>query len=116
MILAALEVEVEPYVQALRDVRDEQGYAMVVRNGKSHHERTVNLGAGPVSLRAPRVNDRRAEHGFTSKVLPPYMLRSPRLGEALPVSYLLGLSTGDLSEALWEAVSPMKRSGSWYGC
>ena len=106
MILAALELEVEQYVQALRHVRDEQGRAMVVRNGKSHHERTVNLGAGPVSLRAPRVNDRRPEHRFTSKILPPYMRRSPRLEEALPVLYLRGLSTGDFSEALKALLGP----------
>lgn len=42
MILAALELEVQQYVQALRHVRDEQGHAMVVRNGRSHHEPTVN--------------------------------------------------------------------------
>ncbi|MEA3375450.1 MAG: transposase [Chloroflexota bacterium] len=106
MILAALEVEVEQYVQALRHVRDEQGHAMVVRNGKSHHERTVNLGAGPVSLRAPRVDDRRPDHRFTSKILPPYMRRSPRLEEALPVLYLRGLSTGDFSEALKALLGP----------
>jgi putative transposase len=106
MILAALELEVEQYVQALRHVRDEQGHAMVVRNGKSHHERTVNLGAGPVSLRAPRVDDRRPDHRFTSKILPPYMRRSPRLEEALPVLYLRGLSTGDFSEALKALLGP----------
>ncbi len=106
MILAALELEVEQYVQALRHVRDEQGHAMVVRNGKSHHERTVNLGAGPISLRAPRVDDRRPEHRFTSKILPPYMRRSPRLEEALPVLYLRGLSTGDFSEALKVLLGP----------
>jgi transposase-like protein len=106
MIVAALEVEVEQYVQALRHVRDEQGHAMVVRNGKSHHERTVNLGAGPVSLRAPRVDDRRPDHRFTSKILPPYMRRSPRLEEALPVLYLRGLSTGDFSEALKALLGP----------
>jgi putative transposase len=106
MILAALELEVEQYVHALRDVRDDQGHAVVVRNGKSHHERTVNLGAGPVSLRAPRVDDRRPEHRFTSKILPPYMRRSPRLEEALPVLYLLGLSTGDFSEALKVLLGP----------
>ena len=31
--------------------------------------------------------------------LPPYMRRSPRLEEALPIPYLRGLSTGDFSEA-----------------
>jgi hypothetical protein len=71
MILEALELEVEQYVQKLRHLRDEEGHALVVRNGKSHHERTINLGAGTVTLRAPRVNDRRPEHRFTSKILPP---------------------------------------------
>ena len=106
MILEALELEVEQYLRELRHVRDEQGHAMVVRNGKSHHERTVHLGAGPVRIRAPRVNDRRSQHKFTSKILPPYMRRSPRLEEALPVLYLRGLSTGDFSEALEALLGP----------
>jgi len=46
------------------------------------------------------VDDRRPEHTFSSKILPPYMRRSPRLEEAVPVLYLRGLSTGDFSEAL----------------
>ena len=100
MILARLELEVDQYVHALRHVRDAQGHAMVVRNWKSHHEWTVNLGAGPLSLSAPRGNGRRPDHRFTRKILPPYMRCSPRLEEALPVPYLRGLSTGDLSGAL----------------
>jgi len=106
MILAALELEVEQYVQALRHLRDEQGQALVVRNGRSHHERTVHLGAGSIPIRAPRVNDRRSDQRFTSKILPPYMRRSPRLEEALPVLYLRGLSTGDFSEALEALLGP----------
>ena len=43
MIAAALEVEVEQYVKSLHHLRDEYGHALVVRNGKSHHERTINL-------------------------------------------------------------------------
>ena len=43
MILAALELEVEQYVQALRHVRDDQGHAVVVRNGKSHHQRRPSV-------------------------------------------------------------------------
>jgi len=34
MILAALELEVEQYVQELRHLRDELGHATVVRNGR----------------------------------------------------------------------------------
>jgi putative transposase len=100
MIAAALEAEVAQYVESLRHLRDEDGHALVVRNGKSHHERTVHMGAGSVKVQAPRVDDRRPEHTFTSKILPPYMRRSPRLEEAVPVLYLQGLSTGDFSEAL----------------
>ena len=110
MIAAALEAEVEQYVETLRHFRDEKGHALVVRNGKSHHERTVHMGAGSVKIRAPRVQDRRPEHTFSSKILPPYMRRSPRLEEALPVLYLRGLSTGDFSEAL-EALLGSKVAG-----
>jgi len=110
MIAAALEAEVEQYVEALRHLRDENGHAMVVRNGKSHHERTVQMGAGSVRIQAPRVDDRRPEQRFTSKLLPPYMRRSPRLEEAVPILYLKGLSTGDFSEAL-EALLGSKAAG-----
>ena len=100
MIAAALELEAEQYVQALRHLRDEQGHALVVHNGRSHHERTVQLGAGSIRIKAPRVSDRRPGHRFSSSILPPYMRRSPRLDEAIPVLYLRGLSTGDFAEAL----------------
>ena len=100
MIAAALEVEVAQYIEALCHHRDENGHALVVRNGRSHHERTVQMGAGSIKVRAPRVDDRRPEQRFTSKILPPYMRRSPRLEEAVPVLYLRGLSAGDFSEAL----------------
>ncbi len=110
VIAAALEAEVEQYVEALRHLRDEKGHALVVRNGKSHHERTVQMGAGSVRIQAPRVDDRRPEQRFTSKLLPPYMRRSPRLEEAVPVLYLKGLSTGDFSEAL-EALLGSKAAG-----
>ena len=46
------------------------------------------------------MNDRRPDKRFTSKILPPYMRRSPRLNDALPVLYLRGLSTGDFEEAI----------------
>ena len=105
MILAALELEVDHYIQELRHLRDEWDHAMVVRNGYAR-ERTVQLGAGPVTVRVPRVNDRRPDHRYTSKILPPYMRRSPRLDEALPVLYLRGLSTGDFSEALEALLGP----------
>jgi len=104
MLQAALEAEGAAYLERFRGERDERGHALVVRNGKARPRR-VTLGAGTVEIAAPRVNDRRVnERGerqrFTSEILPPYMRRSPKVAEVLPVLYLRGLSTGDFKEAL----------------
>lgn len=106
MLAEALEAEVEAYVEAARDHRDEQGRALVVRNGYAR-EREVLLGAGAIEVRAPRVNDRRVDEGgnrqrFKSVILPPYMRRSPKVTEVLPLLYLHGLSSGDFVPALEE--------------
>jgi len=58
------------------------------------------MGAGTVGVRAPRVHDRREGEKFTSRILPPYMRRGPKVAEVLPILYLRGLSTGDFQEAL----------------
>jgi transposase-like protein len=103
MIATALEVEVEDYVSRYRECQDERGHAVVVRNGHARARR-VTLGAGTVTLTAPRVNDQRVVDGrrqkFTSRILPPYLRRSPKVSAVLPLLYLHGLSTGDFQEAL----------------
>lgn len=73
MIVVALELEVDEYVSKLRQLRDEDGHALVVRNGHAQ-ERTVTLGAGPVKVSAPRVNDRRDKQRCSSRILPPFTL------------------------------------------
>jgi hypothetical protein len=85
MLIAALKAEVDDYIERHRGAQDEQGHALVVRNGRAA-TRKVTLGAGTVEVRAPRVTDRRCdEHGhrqrFTSHILPPYMRRSPKGAE-----------------------------------
>jgi putative transposase len=105
MIAAALKAEADEYVERLRRERDEQGHALVVRNGKAQ-QRTLTTGAGPMKIQAPRVHDRRPGQRYTSQILPPYMRRSPRLEEVLPVLYLRGLSTGDFAEALPVLLGP----------
>ena len=93
------------FLEQLRGERDERGRAVAVRNGRAR-QRKVTLGAGTIVIRAPRVNDRRSGQRFTSQILPPYMRRSPAVGEALPALYLRGLSTGDFSEGLAALVGP----------
>ena len=60
MLVAALEAEVAAYVETHRDERDEDGHALVVRNGKGR-TRKVTVGAGTIPVSAPRVNDRRTD-------------------------------------------------------
>jgi len=104
MLMAALKAEAADYVERHRGERDEHGRAKVVHNGQAQ-ARKLTLGAGTVELKAPRVNDRRRdEQGqrrrFSSRILPPYMRRSPKVAEVLPILYLRGLSTGDFRPAL----------------
>lgn len=104
MLAAALEAETAAYIERFMGVRDEEGRSLVVRNGKAR-PRQVTVGSGTVEIQAPRVNDRRVDgegnrQRFTSAILPPYMRRSPKVAEVLPILYLRGLSTGDFREAL----------------
>jgi len=104
MLAAALEAEVAEYIERHAHERGEDGRRLVVRNGRAK-ARKITTGSGTFEVRAPRVNDKRVdEHGerqrFTSKLLPPYMRRSPKVAEVLPILYLRGLSTGDFKPAL----------------
>jgi Transposase, Mutator family len=60
MLAEALEAEVEAYLEAASEERDERGRALVVRNGHAR-KREVVCGAGAVEVRAPRISDRRVE-------------------------------------------------------
>ncbi len=105
MIAAALRAEADEYVESFADEVDEGGKRQVVRNGRAR-ERRVTIGSGTVPIRAPRVNDKRVDEEtgerkrFSSKILPAYARRSPKVNDVLPVLYLRGLSTGDFRPAL----------------
>ena len=105
MIAAALEAEVDEYVGSLVEEVGEDGKRLVVRNGHAR-ERRVTVGSGTVPIRALRVNDKRVDNEtgerkrFSSRILPAYARRSPKVTEVLPILYLHGLSTGDFGPAL----------------
>jgi putative transposase len=105
MLAAALAAEVAAYVDQFSDHLDERGHRLVVRNGH-HHQRDVLTAAGAVSVRAPRVNDRRVDpdtggrQRFASAILPAWSRKSPQMTEVLPLLYLHGLSTSDFGPAL----------------
>jgi transposase-like protein len=105
MIAAALKAEADEYVASFVDEFDEHGKRLVVRNGQAR-ERRVTVGSGTVPIRAPRVNDKRIDEEtgqrrkFSSRILPAYARRSPKVTDVLPILYLRGLSTGDFAPAL----------------
>jgi putative transposase len=105
LLTAALEAEVDAYLAELVDQRDERGRRLVVRNGHAE-PRQVTTSAGAVTVRAPRVNDKRTDpvtgerKRFSSAIVPPWCRRSPKVAEVLPLLYLHGLSSGDFAPAL----------------
>jgi putative transposase len=66
----------------------------------------VLTAAGAVTVRAPRVNDKRVDpetgerQRFSSAILPAWARKSPEMTEVLPLLYLHGLSGGDFAPAL----------------
>ncbi len=110
MLEAAIEDEVREYLAAHADQRDAAGCRLVVRNGHMPR-RSIQTGLGPIEIRRPRVNDKRAdEHGnrirFTSNILPPYLRRTKSINELIPWLYLRGISTGDFGQALQALLGP----------
>lgn len=99
LLSAALQLEVDDYIKKCSHLSDSNGHKVVVRNGVGK-ERKVLLGSGEVSIKAPRVDDKRDGIKYTSKILPPYLRKSPNVESVLPILYLKGLSGNAFREAL----------------
>lgn len=97
MIQAALEMEVEEFLQRAKydqTNRDEfRGY----RNGY-HHERTVSTAVGGLTVKVPRVSD--SAEKFASKLVKPYQRRSEGLNNLFPKLFIEGLATRDFEPSL----------------
>ncbi|MBW1906660.1 MAG: IS256 family transposase [Deltaproteobacteria bacterium] len=110
MLSEAIEAEVADYIAAYADKRDDAGHRLVVRNGYAP-QRDVQTGLGAITVKQPRVNDKRTDEDgcplrFTSKILPPYLRRTKSIEELIPWLYLRGISTGDFSQALAALLGP----------
>jgi transposase-like protein len=84
-------------------VRD---YRMLRTSADLLDEEPEAAAAGPVAVKAPRVNDKRIDpetgerKRFSSAILPAWARKTPKISEVLPLLYLHGLSTGDFVPAL----------------
>jgi transposase-like protein len=101
MLATALNAEVDAYVAAHVEGRNDHGHPLFARNGVAR-PRKVTTAAGELEIEVPRVDDRREGFQFKSKILPPWVRRSPKVTEVLPLLYLRGISTKDFVPALSE--------------
>lgn len=101
MIKLALEAEIKSYLDTRKTEVLEDGRQVYTRNGY-HEERKIAVGAGVVPVQVPRSRSRRSgdRDKFVSMLVPPYMRRSLKIDEAIPLLYLRGLSTGDFIPCL----------------
>jgi putative transposase len=110
MLANAIDNEVTEYLAQHAHHLDADGKRMVVRNGYLP-TRELQTGVGQMTVRQPRVNDKREdEQGqrirFSSKILPPYLRRTKSIDELIPWLYLRGISTGDFTDALQALLGP----------
>ena len=103
MLIQALNVEVDSFLEKHQYILDDKGNRIVVRNGYNP-SRKIITGAGQLEVATPRIDDRildkHDEKRFKSSIIPPYLRRTTNINELIPVLYLKGISTGDFTEAL----------------
>lgn len=106
LIHEAVEAELESFLAQFSEERLADGRQAVVRNGYLP-EREVQTGVGPVSVRIPKVRDKRGKGAkFNSRLVPPYLRKVMSVENLLPWLYLKGISTGDFKEALASLLGP----------
>jgi transposase-like protein len=107
LLAQAMEAEVAEFVEKHSGTTDEEGRRVVVRNGHLP-ERELVTGIGPLKIRQPRVDDRglAEEERFSSQILPRYLRRVASVDNLIPILYLKGISSGDMSEALESILGP----------
>jgi putative transposase len=113
MLATAIDCEVNEYLAEHAYQLDTNGKRLVVRNGYLP-TREIQTGLGQVTVRQPRVNDKREDEDgnrirFSSKILPPYLRRTKSIDELIPWLYLRGISTGDFSDALQAILGPQAK-------
>ncbi len=103
MLKQALENEIDEYLEKHASLTDENGRRLVVKNGY-HPAREIVTGIGPITVKAPRADNRKLDpernSPFTSAILPRYMRKISSIDNLIPVLYLKGLSTNGFQDAL----------------
>ena len=91
--------EVNQFLEKMASIVDGKGNKLVVRNGY-HKSRVVQTACGNVEVKLPRVDDRKATEKFVSKILPPFVRKTPTVETLIAALYLAGVSSNKFQEAL----------------
>ena len=91
--------EVNQFLEKMASIVDGKGNKLVVRNGY-HKSRVVQTACGNVEVKLPRVDDRKATEKFVSKMLPPFVRKTPTVETLIAALYLAGVSSNKFQEAL----------------
>jgi Transposase, Mutator family len=115
MIAMALDAEIEQYVAGFVEELDEDGKRRVVRHGRARERKDARVRDGAdAGRRASTTSASTSRTGrspqFSSRILPAYARRSPKVTEVLPILYLHGLSTGGFGRALTDLLG---EEASW---
>ena len=98
----ALHAELAALMATFSGEKLDDGRARLVRHGHLP-AREVMTAIGPVSVKVPRVRDRKCgadRISFTPGILPRYLRKAKAIEDLLPWLYLKGVSTGDFTQAL----------------
>ena len=99
MIEQIYKEEVQAFLDKTASKTDEKGNRLVVRNGWSK-ERTIQTSSGNITVKLPRVDDRKSPDKFVSKILPPFVRKTPTVETLIAALYLAGVSTNKFQQAL----------------
>lgn len=97
MIQAALELEVDEFLQRAKGEKTSHSEFRGYRNGH-HKQRTVSTAVGGLEVKVPRVSDN--AQVYQSKLVKPYQRRSEGLNNLFPKLFIEGLATRDFEPAL----------------
>jgi len=110
MLQMVLESEIDEFIKDFQERTGKTASGIIAKNGY-HPEREILTGIGKISVKQPRIDDRKAREDsekplFTSDILPKYMRKVPSIENLIPTLYLKGISTQDFPSALESILGP----------
>ena len=108
ILAVAVKAEARQWISERAHLLDADGHRLVVANGYLP-ERQILTGIGTVSIKQPRVEDRRPadqREKLNRRIRPPYLRRTSSMDEAVPWMDLYGISAHDVGDSIKALLGP----------